>query len=161
MLDMVVNPVVDMQTLRVLLGGWWSSRLMRSDFCVYRGCCLGPKQSIRLLNLRHLTFQHLDSLLRDLVFVTKNLALLFKFIYMFPIQFHHCPIKFQLFLWSSCCHNPFSTSALRWSKVVSCHSCNPQKSFHTSPKSSDSNNRGCESFFKLNNSISKKKITAS
>ena len=29
--------------------------------------------------------------------------------------------------------------------------CNPQKSFHTSP-----NNRGCQSFFQLNNSIYKK-----
>ena len=34
--------------------------------------------------------------------------------------------------------------------------CNPQKSFHTSPEYSDLNNRGCQSFFKLNNSISKK-----
>ena len=31
--------------------------------------------------------------------------------------------------------------------------CNPQKSFHTSPESSDSNNSGCQPFFKLNNSI--------
>ena len=29
---------------------------------------------------------------------------------------------------------------------------NPQKSFHTSPESSDSNNRGCQPSFKLNNS---------
>ena len=32
--------------------------------------------------------------------------------------------------------------------------CNPQKSFHTYLH--DSNNRGCQSFFKLNNSIYKK-----
>ena len=31
--------------------------------------------------------------------------------------------------------------------------CNSQKSFHTSPRSSDSNNRGYRSFFKLNNAI--------
>ena len=31
--------------------------------------------------------------------------------------------------------------------------CNSQKSFHTSPGSSDSNNRGYRSFFKLNNGI--------
>ena len=31
--------------------------------------------------------------------------------------------------------------------------CNSQKSFHTSPGSSDSNNRGYWSFFKLNNGI--------
>ena len=36
--------------------------------------------------------------------------------------------------------------------------CNPQKSFHTSPESSDSNNRGCQPYFKLNNSIYKKKL---
>ena len=35
--------------------------------------------------------------------------------------------------------------------------CNPQKSFHTFPGSSDSKNRACQSFFKLKNSISKKK----
>ena len=32
--------------------------------------------------------------------------------------------------------------------------CNSQKSFHTSPWSSNSNNRGYRSFFKLNNGIS-------
>ena len=31
--------------------------------------------------------------------------------------------------------------------------CNSQKSFHTSPGSSDLNNRGYQSFFKLNNGI--------
>ena len=31
--------------------------------------------------------------------------------------------------------------------------CYSQKSFHTSPGSSDSNNRGYRSFFKLNNGI--------
>ena len=31
--------------------------------------------------------------------------------------------------------------------------CNPQKSFHTSPESFDLKNRGCQPFFKLNNSI--------
>ena len=31
--------------------------------------------------------------------------------------------------------------------------CNSQKSFHASPGSSDSNNRGYRSFFKLNNNI--------
>ena len=31
--------------------------------------------------------------------------------------------------------------------------CNPEKSFHTSPRSSDSNNRGYRPFFKLNNGI--------
>ena len=31
--------------------------------------------------------------------------------------------------------------------------CNSQKSFHTSPGSSDSNNRGYRSFFRLNNGI--------
>ena len=31
--------------------------------------------------------------------------------------------------------------------------CNSQKSFHTSPESSDLNNRGNRSFFKLNNDI--------
>ena len=31
--------------------------------------------------------------------------------------------------------------------------CNPQKGFHTSLESSDSNNRGCQPFFKLKNSI--------
>ena len=36
--------------------------------------------------------------------------------------------------------------------------CNPQKSFHTSPETSDSNNRGCQPFFKLNNSIYWKKL---
>ena len=36
--------------------------------------------------------------------------------------------------------------------------CNPQKSFHTSPESSDSNNRGCQPFIKLNISIYKKRL---
>ena len=36
--------------------------------------------------------------------------------------------------------------------------CNSQKSFHTSPGSADSNNRGYRSFFKLNNGICIKKI---
>ena len=31
--------------------------------------------------------------------------------------------------------------------------CNSQKSFHTAPGSSDSNNRGYRSFFKINNGI--------
>ena len=31
--------------------------------------------------------------------------------------------------------------------------CNPEKSFHTSPRSSASNNRGYRPFFKLNNGI--------
>ena len=31
--------------------------------------------------------------------------------------------------------------------------CNSQKSFHTSPGSADSNNRGYRSFFKFNNGI--------
>ena len=31
--------------------------------------------------------------------------------------------------------------------------CNSQKSFHTSSRSSDSNNRGYQPFFKLNNGI--------
>ena len=31
--------------------------------------------------------------------------------------------------------------------------CNPQKSFHTSPESFNSNNKGYQPFFKLNNSI--------
>ena len=36
--------------------------------------------------------------------------------------------------------------------------CNSQKSFHTFPGSSDSNNRGNRSFFKLNNGICITKI---
>ena len=34
--------------------------------------------------------------------------------------------------------------------------CNPQKSFQTSPESSESNKRGCQPFFKLNNNTRKK-----
>ena len=39
--------------------------------------------------------------------------------------------------------------------------CDPQNSFHTSPGSSDSNNKDCQFqiFFKLNNGIKKKKNT--
>ena len=34
--------------------------------------------------------------------------------------------------------------------------CNSQKSFHTSPGSSDSNNMGCQSLFKLSNGVYRK-----
>ena len=64
---------------------------------------------------------------------------------------HLCNDK--LYVWVQWVSSNLSWFASLNNKAFGNLFCNPEKSFHTSPRSSDSNNRGYRPFFKLNNSI--------
>ena len=63
-----------------------------------------------------------------------------------PMTIHQC-------MWIQWVSSNLSWFASLNNKAFGNLFCNPEKSFHTSPRSSDSNNRGYRPFFKLNNGI--------